>query len=87
MTINEMRSSGPAMPLSDRKFQNAHWLPFAADKKVIDMNCDVEAYFVVEGDEKSMKSTFRGRNLQGVQLDLGEFEWYGIGSTPYSLHS
>lgn len=64
------------MPLSERTVQVAHWLPFAADKKVSDMKCNVEAYFVIEGDEKSMKSTFRGRNLQGVQLDLGEFEWY-----------
>lgn len=72
------------MPLSDRKIRNAHWIPFAADKKVMDMICDVEAYFVVEDDENSMKSTFRGRNLQGMQLVLGEFEWYVIGFSPFS---
>ena len=49
-----------------------HWLPFAAEKATPVTPCDLAGYFVIVNNDKCDTATFRGRNLCGVDLDLGK---------------
>jgi hypothetical protein len=61
-----------APPVTSRPV--AHWLPFAADNPSVISKCDVDGYFVTErGSTGIHTSTFRGRRLKGMDVDLGEF--------------
>lgn len=76
MTVNpESECNGP-IQLSTTTIKHAHWLPFAADTSCEVTPCDVDGYFVVNETENEISSTFRGRNLLGMKVDLGEFSWY-----------
>lgn len=76
--MNELKVKGPQPIEEDAKYERAHWLPFASGSKQEYLPCDVQAYFNSQEHEGGYKSTFRGRNLQGSELDLGEFKWYDV---------
>ena len=52
-----------------------NWLPFSAKGKSVVTRCDVDGYFVVDGNNgNDMTSTFRGRALKGLKINTDGFE-------------
>lgn len=75
MTVSPNAACMDPFKVSSQTVKNVHWLPFASEDKSEVSPCDVDGYFVVEDSANGPTSTFRGRNLLGMNVNLGEFTW------------
>ena len=76
MTQSENSLGSGSFPLSDATSDHAHWLPFAAEKGTPVTECNLPGYFRLDKSNICQKSTFRGRDICGVELETGEFSRY-----------
>ena len=75
--MTDLKFAIPVIPLDSSEDATVHWLPFAAQKLNSGVECNVPGYFTITEDPKSgLRTTFRGRNLRGIDVETGELKWY-----------